>query len=128
MAEVSIIEFLVYGLVGYTGIIMLIATAFREAPAMRSQSIVRSIWILAPIFCMYMLASAGATIVLHDDITTTSTLINANTTETWTETVTTEQQEITLLQPVWVTLHFLFFIMLIIYFIWNMLNLLVKRE
>ena len=126
MADISIIEFIVYGLVGYTGIILLINSSFKELPAQRSQSAVRSIWLLAPMFCMFMLASAGANIIITND-TITSTLINVNSTEVWTETVS-QDKSITLLQPVWVTLHFLFFIMLLIYFIWNMLQLLVKRE
>lgn len=133
MADVSIIEFIVYGLVGYTGIILLIASSFKELPATKTQSAVRSIWILAPIFCMYMLASAGANIILDSTVETATadyeTLNSADVVVTLNSTTTTSTtNQITLLQPVWVTLHILFFIMLILYFIWNMLQLLVKRD
>lgn len=122
MSEVSIIEFIVYGIVGYSGIILLIASAFKDNPSSKSQSVIRSIWLIASIICIYMLSSAGATISFD---TVESTLVNVNTTETWTETV---DRKVTLVQPVWVTLHYLFFIMLVIYFMWNMLQLFVKRE
>lgn len=129
MAEVSIIELIVYGIVGYTGIVLLIASAFKELPATKSQSAVRSIWLLAPIFCMYMLASAGGTIWLDDGHT--ETVLNYNVTSNTlvsNSTTTLLPNSITLVQPVWITLHILFFIMLLFYFIWNMLQLLVKRE
>ncbi len=128
MGEISIIEFIVYGLVGYSGIVLLIASAFKELPATKNLAIIRSIWIMPCIFMMYVLASAGAPIMLQDESITTATLINTNTTEVWTETVTKEATQISIANPVWVTVHLLFFIMLVIYFIWNMLQLLVKRD
>lgn len=126
MAEVSIIEFLVYALIGYTGVILLVASAFRDVPTTKSGSVIRAIWVLPCIFAVYMLGSAGADIWLEDTVTV-NTIKNLNSTETFTETIQ-KNSKITLYQPVWVTLHLLFFIMLIIYFIWNMLQLLVKRE
>ncbi len=129
MSDISIIELVVYGIVGYTGIILLIASSFRELPATKSQSTIRSIWILAPMFCMYMLANAGATIFIDDGTTVTTNIFNATTNNPITNsTVTTTPNSITLYQPVWVTLHGLFFTMLLIYFVWNMLQLLVKRD
>ena len=128
MGEISIIEFIVYGLVGYSGIVLLIASAFKELPATKNLAVIRSIWIMPCIFMMYVLASAGAPIMLQDESITTATLINTNTTEVWTETVTKEATQISIANPVWVTVHLLFFIMLVIYFIWNMIQLLVKRD
>lgn len=128
MGEISIIEFIVYGLVGYSGLILLIASAFKELPATKNLAVIRSIWILPCIFMMYVLASAGAPIVIQDEVITTSTLQNLNTTETWSETVTQASVQVSIINPVWVTVHILFFVMLVIYFIWNMLQLLVKRE
>jgi hypothetical protein len=128
LGEISIIEFIVYGLVGYSGIVLLIASAFKELPATKNLAVIRSIWIMPCIFMMYVLASAGAPIILQDSFDTTATLINTNTTEVWTETVTTNSKIVSIANPVWVTVHLLFFIMLVIYFIWNMLQLLVKRD
>jgi hypothetical protein len=118
MAELSIIEFLVYGMVAYSGLVALTLSAFKDLPATRSQSTIRSIWLIAPIICMFLLASAGAQINLGDNTITDDT----------TGGTFTENKTITFVQPVWVTLHYLFFIMLILYFIWNMLQLFTKRE
>ena len=123
MAELSIIELIVYGIVGYTGIVLLVSSAFREIPSGKSGSVIRSIWVLAPLFCMYMLAQAGQTIVFQEitEIGYNATVVN--------EVIlnSTTVNSITLIQPVWVTLHGLFFTMLLIFFIWNMLQLFVKR-
>ena len=127
MAELSIIELIVYGIIGYAGVLGLIVSAFRDTPSGKSQSVVRSIWIIAPIICMYMLSSAGAVI---DFTHTVETTLNYNETSNLlvSNSTTITDDTITLVQPVWVTLHYLFFIMLVIYFIWNMLQMLVKRE
>lgn len=129
MAEYSILEFLVYGLVGYSGILLLIASAFKEdAPTTKSLAVVRSVWLLPSIYCLIMLAGISGTIYLDEGTTVSSTLINVNTTETWTEIVTTTPNSIILVQPIWGTVHILFYIMLIIYFIWNILQLFAKRD
>ena len=126
MAEVSIIELVVYALVGYTGVILLVSSAFRDAPATRSGSTIRAIWVLPSLFAVYMLASAGADIHMEDTVTV-NTIKNLNSTETFTETIQ-KNSKVTLYQPVWVTLHILFFFMLLIYFIWNIIQLLVKHD
>ena len=129
MAEYSIIEFLVYGMVGYGGILMLIATAFREeVPTTKSLAIVRSIWVLPSIYCLIMLAGISGTIYLDEGTTVSSTLINQNTTEVWTETVTTTPNSIILVEPIWGTVHIIFYMMLIVYFIWNILQLFTKKD
>ena len=123
MSEVSIIELIVYGLIGYPAIIFLIGSSFQESSGTAGKiSVVKAIWIIVPIIAMYMLASAGALISID---TVTSTLINTNTTEVWTETV---DRNITLVNPVWVTLHWMMFMVLILYFMWNMLRLFTQRE
>ncbi len=129
MGEISIIEFIVYGLVGYSGIVLLVASAFKELPATKNLAVIRSIWIMPCIFMMYVLASAGAPIILQDEVIVTtlnynetSNILVSNSTET------TQAKQVSIVNPVWVTVHLLFFIMLVIYFIWNMLQLLVKRD
>ncbi len=129
MGEISIIEFIVYGLVGYSGIVLLIASAFKELPATKNLAVIRSIWIMPCIFMMYVLASAGAPIILQDEVIVTT--LNYNETSNAlvsNSTETTQAKQVSIVNPVWVTVHLLFFIMLVIYFIWNMLQLLVKRD
>ena len=125
MSDVSILEFGIYGLICYTGIIMLIISAFKETPNTVSQSAVRCIWLIPSIICAYMLASAGADIYLSSETITRQVLDSSNQIITLTD-VTTDK--ITLLQPVWVTLHFLFFIVLLLYVMMNVLTLFVKRD
>jgi hypothetical protein len=125
VSDVSILEFGIYGLICYTGIIMLIISAFKETPNTVSQSAVRCIWLIPSIICAYMLASAGADIYLSSETITRQVLDSSNQIITLTD-VTTDK--ITLLQPVWVTLHFLFFIVLLLYVMMNVLTLFVKRD
>lgn len=125
MSDVSILEFGIYGLICYTGIIMLIISAFKETPSTVSQSAVRCIWLIPSIICAYMLASAGADIYLSSETITKEVLNSSDVIVTLTETTT---DKITLLQPVWVTLHFLFFIVLLLYVMMNILTLFVKRD
>ena len=124
MSDISIIEFGVYGLTCYSGIIMLIISSFKETPTTVSQSAVRCIWLIPSIFAAFMLASAGVDIYLSSETTTQQVLDSNNNVITLTNTTT---DKITLLQPVWVTLHFLFFIVLLLYVIMNVLTLFIKR-
>lgn len=125
MSDVSILEFGIYGLICYTGIIMLIISAFKETPNTVSQSAVRCIWLIPSIICAYMLASAGADIYLSSETITREVLNSSDVIVSLTETTV---DKITLLQPVWVTLHFLFFIVLLLYVMMNILTLFVKRD
>ena len=124
MSDVSIIEFGVYALICYTGIIMLIISAFKETPSTVSQSALRVIWLIPSIICAYMLASAGADIYLSTETTIDQVLDSNNAPVSLTD-VTTDK--ITLLNPVWITLHFLFFIVMLLYVMINILTLFMKR-
>src|SRR3990172_8799142 len=104
MADISILEFGVYGLITYSSLLMLIISTIKEVPTERSGSVIRGIWLIPGILCAFILASSGINIVTSD---TTNTIINLNTTETWTETITTQ---IILQNPIWVTVHLLIFL------------------
>ena len=125
MSDVSIIEFGVYALICYTGIIMLIISAFKETPSTVSQSALRVIWLIPSIICAYMLASAGADIYLSTETTVKQVLDSNNAPISLTD-VTTDK--ITLLNPVWITLHYLFFIVMLLYVMINILTLFMKRN
>lgn len=125
MSDVSILEFGVYALICYTGIIMLIISAFKETPSTVSQSALRVIWLIPSIICAYMLASAGADIYLSTEILSNQVLDSNNQVITLTDTTI---DKITLLNPVWITLHFLFFIVMLLYVMINILTLFMKRN
>jgi len=125
VSEISIIEFGVYALICYTGIIMLIISSFKETPMTVSQSAVRVIWLIPSMLCAFVLASAGADIYLSTETLADQVLDSANNVITLTD-VTTDK--ITLINPIWVTMHFLFFIVLLLYVITNILTLFLKRD
>jgi len=125
MSDISIIEFAVYALVCYTGIIMLIISSFKETPMTVSQSAVRVIWLIPSMLCAFVLASAGADIYLSTEIMSDQVLDSNNAIVTLTDTTI---EKITLLNPIWITMHFLFFIVLLLYVITNVLTLFLKRD
>jgi hypothetical protein len=125
MSDISIIEFAVYALVCYTGIIMLIISSFKETPMTVSQSAVRVIWLIPSMLCAFVLASAGADIYLSTEIMSDQVLDSNNAVIILTDTTV---EKITLLNPIWITMHFLFFIVLLLYVITNVLTLFLKRD
>lgn len=125
MSDISIIEFAVYALVCYTGIIMLIISSFKETPMTVSQSAVRVIWLIPSMLCAFVLASAGADIYLSTEIMSDQVLDSNNAIITLTDTTI---EKITLLNPIWITMHFLFFIILLLYVVINILTLFMKRD
>jgi hypothetical protein len=124
MTEVSVVEILVYAIICYAGLLGIILSAFREMPQDKKQSGLRAIWRIPSMIAAAMLASLGTDINLEDS-TVTSVTKNLNSTETWSETVTTNST-ITLINPVWVTLHYLFFAILLVYILINFLIVLGK--
>lgn len=127
MADISIIEFGVYGFLAYSGMLMLIISAFRETPNTKSQSMARVIWLIPCIIAASLLASAGQDITF-DTVNTVNTITN-NVTSTvdFTEDVTTSAK-ITLLQPVWGMIHLMMFFVMIIYVIMQVLILFTKKD
>jgi len=119
--DISLIEFIVYGIIAYTGAVLLIVSAFRETPAGKSQSIVRAMYLSLSIIACIILSGSGVEIQTE---TTNSTLINVNTTETWTEEVT---QTYTLLNPVWIIFHYMLAVVLLVYVILQILLLFTKN-
>jgi len=124
--DISIIEFLVYALVGYTGPVLLIISAFRETPVTKSQSIVRAMYLIISIVAVMILAGSGINIEM-EDVTINSTLINVNTTETWTETVT-ESHGFSLNNSVWIPFHYMLAAVMLVYVILQFLILFTKVE
>ncbi len=122
MADISIIEFLVYGIITYSGMIFLISTAFKEVPSTKSGSISRAIFVIPSAITALVLAFSGESIKIQS---ITNTIRDLNTTSVWTEVVETE---IILLNDVWVLVHFLIFIVIIIYVFTQLMNLITKAE
>ena len=120
MADISILEFIVYGFITYSSLLMLIISTIKEVPTEKSGSVYRSIWLIPGILCAFILASSGINIVTSN---TTNTITSVNTTEVWTETISSS---IVLQNPIWVTVHLLIFMVLIVYVVLQVLNLFTK--
>ena len=76
MADISIIECGVYGFIAYSSLLMLIISVVKEVPDKKSQSILRSMWLIPGIICAALLMSSGVNITM-DTITTVNTTICA---------------------------------------------------
>ena len=120
--NISLIEFIVYGLICYSGMLMLIISTIKEVPSGKSLAIARSFYLIPSIICAGILASSGVNIVL---ITTSNTIKNLNSSEVWAETTT---NNIILQNPVWTTVHVLIFFVLLVYVIQQILILLTKHD
>lgn len=127
MADISILEFGVYGFLAYSGILMLIISAFRETPNTKSQAATRVIWLLPCIFAAVLLANAGQDITFDTSSTVNTITNNVTSTVDFTEDVTTDRK-ITLLQPVWGMIHMLMFFVMLLYVIIQILMMLTKIE
>ncbi len=121
----SIIEFGVYGLITYSSVLMLIISTIKETPSTKMQSIVRSIFMIPGMICSTIIASAGIDITL--DTTARTNLINDTSTQIFTE-IETISNTITLVNPVWVSVHYMIFLVLLVYVISQILMLFLFKD
>lgn len=122
MADLSILEWGVYGFLAYSSILMLIISVIKEVPESKAGSIARSIYLLPGAICAIVLGVSGVSIGITD---TTNTITAVNTTEVWTESIASQ---ILLINPIWITIHFLIFIVIVFYIITQIMNLLTKTN
>ena len=126
MADLSILEFGVYGFVTYVTLLMLILSIIKPPPTTRELAIVRAIYIIPGLVCAGILALFGSNI-LTGTITTTNTITDLNTSEVWTE-ATAQTTNITLQSEIWVSFHLMLFFVFFIYFLQQIINLLTKHD
>lgn len=133
MPEISLLEFIVYGFVTYASLLMLIISVIKEVPNTRSLAIVRGMFLIPGIICAFLLAGSGVDITLEQQgmIFTNRTTYNDTGDMIFMEITNStglEPTKFTLLNPVWVPLHYLFGIIMGIYFILQMLTLFTKTD
>ena len=121
MADLSIIEFLVYGFIGYVSVLMLIISTVKQVPTESSGSIVRAVYLIPGIIACLIIAGGSDTIILSDF----TNAINQTSTASvdWTETISST---ISLQNPIWVTFHYLLAMVLTVYVILQILTLFTK--
>lgn len=126
----SIIEFAIYGFIAYSSLLMLIISVVKETPTGKSQSIIRSMWLIPGIIATSLLAGMGDQVNFEThDITTTDIGYNVSNTNQVisNSTVTTQTTDkVFLVNPVWVSFHYMLFVVLLVYVIIQMLTLLTK--
>ena len=120
MADLSIIEFGVYGFFAYTSMLMLIISVVKAVPDEKSHAIVRGMYLIPGIIASFVIAASGETIIMSD---ITNTIIDLNTTSVWTEAVF---NVIELQNPIWVTFHWMLGIVMIVYVILQIVTLFTK--
>lgn len=125
MGDISVVEFGVYGLIAYSSLLMLIISTIKEVPNTRRDSIVRSMFFIPGLVCAFILASSGVHIVINDVDTTTIT--NDTVSTIFYESTHTVDQ-ITLMGPIWITVHSMIGIILLVYIIKQILLLLTAQE
>ena len=131
MSDVSLIEYLPFAVVGYSAIVVLLVSIIHDAPMTRSLSIVRSVYILLGMICVFAISGFG----IHFTGMTEINLVNATTFNETNDLVLTEitnsttTEQFTLLNyPLWVIVHRMFGIVMAFYFILQIVTLLTKKD
>ena len=120
MADISIIEFVVYAFIAYSGMLMLIISTIREAPQTKSQSFTRAMYLIPSIVCAFLLAGMGESVGLYEVV--------SSGVEQGTSTSLTDTYTINLVNPIWITVNFMFGVLMTFHFIMQTLQLLLFRD
>ena len=131
MADISVIEFGVYAFFAYSSVLMLIISTIKEMPATRALASLRAMFMIPGAFCAAILSNVGINIVFPTTITNSTTyVINGSTGAhiTNSTTITLEGVKNLLVNPVWVYFHGLLAAILIVFVIFQVLQILTKPE
>lgn len=122
MTDMSLIEFGVYAFLCYSSMLMLIiSTIKKDVPVDNPLTIIRVVFFIPGIICAGVLSGSGINITT-ETINTSNTIKDLNNTDTWSET-TTQLNKFVLINPVWITVNFMVFIVLLVYVVQQVLIL-----
>lgn len=127
MTDVSIVEFGVYGFVGYTSILMLLISTIKPVPVTNTLSILRAMFLIPGVICLFFLAGVGVNINIDNINTVTTTTDNQTSTVIFTQATDTTNR-IVLLEPIWVTMHYMLGTTLLVYVIFQIFQLFTRHE
>lgn len=99
--------------------LMLIISVIKKIPTKETLAIARCVYLIPGAISAAFLASSGVNITLS---TVAQTVKDLNSSEVWTQTTNTNQ--IVLVSPEWITVHWLIFIVIAFYTITSLLRLL----
>lgn len=126
LADISLIEWGVYGFIAYSSLLMLIISTVKDVPNKQALSIIRAIYLIPGMISAGVLASTGPNITMPN-ITTNSTTIAVNSSEVFTEVVS-QAQSFAISGNVWTLVHIMIFIVLFVYVVSQILVFMTKTE
>ena len=124
--EYSIIEFVVYALIGYAGILILMVSILLNPPTSISLAGIRSIWLMPSVLALSMLMFMGGVVTTETTTTETTITKSNNDIETYENSIQTSQ--IQLINPIWSSFHMGLFLIEIIYIIVQVVNILRAKD
>lgn len=114
MVDISIIEFGVYGLLAYTGMLMLIISSFGKQEQSSTGQALRVVYLVPSMIAALLLSFlGGSSIDMPANI-----ILDVNSTNVWTETHT-----IDIVNTAWGAIHMLMFLVMLIYVMWNVIGI-----
>lgn len=135
MSDISVIEFAVYGVIGYSGVIMLLLSVIKDIQFERSLSMVRIGYMIIPMYCLFVLGLSGININMESTLETVITntyVINGSTGAPITNSTVSETHSsassFTLVNPVWVVMHYMFAISILVYILIQIYSALTKNN
>lgn len=131
MTDVSILEYAVLAIIGYSGIVILAVSVLKDVPNTKNLSIARIVFIMPAMICNAALMGVGLRITMPT-MSTNSTTFGYNVTtntiiDKFTENVTSGGANI-ILGPTWNLIHLMLFLILMLYLAFQILNLFYKTE
>jgi hypothetical protein len=128
LADISIIELAPYLFIELFSLSMLIVSIVKEMPASKSQSILRSMWMLPGIIMAGLLMSSGPIITMSDEGSQIIEVYNGTTGLLMTNTTTYPATPDTIIieNTTWWEFHLMVFLILIVYVVVQMLTLFTK--
>lgn len=130
MGDISIIEFGVYGFIAYGSFLMLIISTVKEIPDGKSHSLSRVMYLIPGLICALVLSGSGVDIMLGTETTTENQILLHPGTgnEVPVANTTTHTEKITLIEPIWILVHTMLFLILMVHVITNILAMLTKLK
>lgn len=130
MGDISIIEFGVYGFIAYGSFLMLIISTVKEIPDGKSHSLSRVMYLIPGLICALVLSGSGVDIMLGTETTTENQILLHPVTgnEVPVANTSTHTEKITLIEPIWILVHTMLFMILMVHVIINILAMLTKLK
>ena len=109
---------------------MLIISTVKEIPDGKSHSLSRVMYLIPGLICALVLSGSGVDIMLGTETTTENQILLHPVTgnEVPVANTTTHTEKITLIEPIWILVHTMLFLILMVHVITNILAMLTKLK